>query len=194
MADEFRDRVQRFRVALRKFVPQQTLSESRYDFLVTTADKSWAGIIPKPIPKPKAQSILEFVRAQFALRHQDEADAFGDYVVSLQDERQTNAALSADMNGTDDAANLLIVETALCRASEFDTDFLAAAKIIFDNLRASRAPATAPAPSDALSPGTSTSTTTKDLMWLSAKLVHDLPLISDERSGSCGSLQNLLLQ
>jgi hypothetical protein len=87
---------------------------------------------------------------------------------------------------------LLIVETALCRASELDDDFLAAAQSIFRNLRSSRAPATAPAPSVALPPGTSSPK--KGLMWLRGLLSHDLPLISADRSGSCASLQDLLDQ
>ncbi len=192
-AEEFSVRVEHFRVALRKFVPEGTLAESRYEWLVAAADKSWAEIIPKHIPKPEAQSILEFVRAQFALHSKDAAEALGDYIVSLQEEPPTNVALSATMNGADDAANFLIVETALCRACEFDEDFLAAAKIIFGNLRTKCAPApTAPAPSVALSPGTSSPK--KGLMWLTAQLAHDLPLISADRSGSCASLQDLLTQ
>ena len=191
-AEEFSFRVELFRVALRRFVPEGTLPEARYEWLVTAADRSWAEIIPKPTPKPEAQSILEFVRGQFALHNKDAAEALGDYIVSLQEEAQTNVALSATMNGADDAANLLIVETALCRASELDDDFLAAAQSIFRNLRSSRAPATAPAPSVALPPGTSSPK--KGLMWLRGLLSHDLPLISADRSGSCASLPDLLEQ
>jgi hypothetical protein len=191
-SDELPFRDAAFRVALRRFVPEGTLSEDRFEFLVAAADKSWAEIIPKP----KAQSIRDFLGAQFALRNKDDADAFGDYVVQLHDEAPTKVALSADMNGAGDAANLLIVETALCRLA--DAGFLAAAKIIFDNLRTQRAPPpsrTAPAPSVALSSGTSTFATRKDSMWLNAGLLHDLPLISDDdRSRICGSLPNLFLQ
>jgi hypothetical protein len=108
-ATEFLKRRGEFRVQLRKFVTCEPskLSEERYDWLVLAVDKAWAEIIPKP----KAQSILDFLCAQFALSSDDDADAFDDYVVSLQEQSETNAALSADMGGADDAANLLIVET-----------------------------------------------------------------------------------
>ncbi len=194
-AEELSFRVEHFRVALRRFVPEGTLSESRYEWLVAAAHKSWAEIIPKQIPKPEAPSILEFVRAQFALHNKDDADALGDYIVSLQEEPQTNLALSATMNGADDAASLLIVETALCRVGEHDDDFLAAAKIIFDKLRTKCAPApTAPAPPVALSSGPSTSITKKNVMWLTALLEHEPSLISAARRRNCGSLPNLLTQ